>query len=46
MPKIRTLKAMTHTDAGVLSMLIALPASNAPNSIASQFSEPAWAAVE
>ena len=45
-PKIRALSAMTHSEAGVLSTVIAFEASKDPNSMASQFCEPAMAAAE
>ena len=45
-PKMRTLRDMTHSAAGVLSTVIALPASNEPKRKASQLCEPARAAAE
>jgi hypothetical protein len=39
-------KAITHTEAGVLSRVIPLAASVAPKSSAFQLAAPAWAAAE
>ena len=45
-PKMRALSDMTHTAAGVLSTVIAFPASKEPKSMAAQSFEPASAAAE
>ncbi len=45
-PKIRTDSAISHSEAGVLSTVIELPASDEPKKNAFQLCEPAWAAAE
>ena len=45
-PKIRTDKAISHSEAGGWSMVIALPASSEPKMNAFQLWEPACAAAE
>ncbi len=45
-PKSRTDRPITHKAAGVLSTVIALPASNEPKNNAFQLAEPACAAAE
>ena len=45
-PKIRTERAISHSDAGGLSTVIALPASSEPKRNAFQLCEPAWTAAE
>ena len=45
-PKIRTDKAINHSEAGGLSTVIALPASSEPKKKAFQLCEPAWTAAE
>jgi hypothetical protein len=45
-PNSRTDNPMSHSDAGVLSTVIELPASDEPKKNAFQLSEPAWAAAE
>ncbi len=44
-PNSRADNPMTHSAAGGLSTVIALPASSDPNSSAVQLCEPAWAAA-
>src|SRR5207302_8358382 len=45
-PKMRALITITHSEAGVLSTVMAFDASKEPNSIATQFWDPARAAAE
>jgi hypothetical protein len=45
-PKIRTDRAMNHSEAGGLSTVIALAASELPKKNAFHESAPAWAAAE
>ena len=45
-PKIRTDSAISHSEAGGLSTVIALPASREPKKKAFQLCEPAWTAAE
>lgn len=45
-PKIRTDNPMTHNDAGGLSTVMALAASEEPKNQAAQSCDPAWAAAE
>jgi hypothetical protein len=45
-PNRRTDRSISHSAAGVLSTVIALPASNEPKNIAFQLVAPAWAAAE
>lgn len=45
-PKIRTDNAIAHSDAGGLSTVIALAASELPKKKADHDCEPAWAAAE
>ena len=45
-PKMRALMTITHSEAGVLSTVMAFDASKEPNSIATQFWDPARAAAE
>jgi hypothetical protein len=45
-PKIRTDRAITHSDAGGLSTVIELAASDEPKKSAFQLAEPACAAAE
>ena len=45
-PNSRTLRAITHSEAGGLSTVIELPASEEPKKNAFQLSLPAWTAAE
>ena len=45
-PNSRTDSAITHSEAGVLSTVIELAASDEPKKNAFQLTEPAWAAAE
>jgi len=45
-PKIRTDSPITHSDAGGLSTVMALAASEEPKNQAVQSCAPAWAAAE
>ena len=45
-PKIRTDRPITHSDAGGLSTVMALAASEEPKNQAAQSCDPAWAAAE
>jgi len=45
-PKMRADNAMTHTDAGGLSMVMKLDASEDPKNHAFQLFVPAWTAAE
>ncbi|BAS14418.1 hypothetical protein AHiyo8_27210 [Arthrobacter sp. Hiyo8] len=45
-PKIRTERSMIQSDAGGLSTVMELAASDDPKNHAAQFCEPAWAAAE
>ena len=45
-PRSRTDRAMTHSEAGGLSTVMELPASEEPKKNAFQLSLPAWTAAE
>ena len=45
-PKSRTDRPITHSDAGGLSTVMALAASEEPKNQAVQSCDPAWAAAE